>query len=582
MKPPKLEQDREFVLSKKEGLGRHARDFDWFETNVPCQAACPAGTDIPGYLEAITDGDFARAYRINLESNVFPAVLGRVCTRPCEPACRHGFPGLGDPVAICWSKRAADDHMLAGPPVALEPMFLPSGKSVGVIGGGAAGLAAARELARWGHDVTVYEQHGEPGGMMIQGIPEFRLPRDVVRQEVEQVRLAGVTFQCDTAIGVDVGLEEVRAGHDAVVIAAGTFRPNVPDIPGVDLPHVRHGVAFLSEVNAGAEPDVGDQVVVIGGGFTAVDCVRIARRLGAAEVTMLYRRRMDDSYIPSEEFALLPDEGIDVQFCVVPEAFTENGLRVLRTQVVDGKAEPVAGSEFEMAADLVLLGTGQAPNVDWLDEAMRGIAGPDGMATPEDLFIAGDFGTGPSSLIDSIGHAKACARRVDRFLMGEDRFVDGILVTEVDRTTTGRTAEMDALPRERMPEVPIEARALRSEVESGLPPVASQTEASRCYLCNYKFEIDNDLCIYCDRCLRVMPVDDCIVKVSNLIYDGEDRIAGYQRSSSSRDYNLLYLDGDQCIRCGACVEVCPVDCITLQKVSKLTIPSKKATGAKRG
>jgi len=577
----KLEQPREFVLSKSTGLGRHTRDFDWAEKNIPCQAACPAGTDIPGYLEAITDGDFAKAYRLNLESNVFPAVLGRVCTRPCEPACRHGWEGLGEPVAICWSKRAADDHMLAGDPQVLEPLFLPSGKSVGVIGGGAAGLTAARELALWGHEVTIYEQHEEAGGMMIQGIPEFRLPRDVVRREVDQVQLCGVTLNCGFQVGRDATLDELREKHDAVVIAAGTFQPNRPDIAGVDLPHVRHGVEFLQEVNAGGEPPVGEPVVVIGGGFTAVDCVRIARRLGSQNVTMVYRRRMEDSYIPEEEFGLFPAEGIEVEFLAQPIEIVAGAVRFARTEVVDGKAQVIEGQgseTFELPADTVLLGTGQAPNLDWLDEIYHGIITAEHGTSEVGLYIAGDFGTGPGSLIDSIGHAKTCARKVDEFLMDEDRFIDGVLVEDIPRTTTGRTAAMDALPREVMPERAIEARGLRDEVDLGLRKTASEIEASRCYLCNYKFEIDNDLCIYCDRCLRVMPVDDCIVKVSDLIYDEKDRIAGYQESSSSRDYNLLYLDGDQCIRCGACVEVCPVDCITLQKVTVKTLPAKKATG----
>lgn len=578
----KLEQDPEFVLSRTTGFGRHPRDFDFHAKSVPCQVACPAGTDVPGYLEAITDGDFDRAYRINLRDNVFPAVLGRVCTRPCEPACRHGWEGLGEPVAICWAKRAADDHISQQPPTALEPLFLPSGKRVNIVGGGAAGLTAARELALWGHEVHVYEKHEEAGGMMIQGIPEFRLPRDVVRREVQQVINCGIELHCNADVGGEISVESLRESGDAVILSAGTFLPNQPDIPGIDLPSVQHGVGFLKEINAGAAPELGDRVVVIGGGFTAVDCVRIARRLGSENVGMYYRRRAEDSYIPAEEFEQLPGEGIDLHFQAQPIAIEmRDGVTVVRfaRTVCEGTSLQATEETFEVEADIVLLGTGQAPNLAWLDEAFHEVAQPNQETSIDWLFVAGDFGTGPSSLIDSIGHAKVCARAVDRFLMKANRFEEGVLIEEVGKTTTGRTKELDLLPRLNMSEKPIEARALRQEVELGLSLDASQEEASRCYLCNYKFEIDNELCIYCDRCLKVMPVEKCIARVSNLIFDESDRIAGYQESSSSRDYNLLFIDSSQCTRCGACVDVCPVDCISLQKVTRTTRPKKNASGA---
>ena len=159
------------ILSQSEGLAHHPGDFHWLEKNIPCQAACPASTDIPGYLAAISRGDYAEAYRINLRDNVFPAVLGRVCSRPCEPPCRHGWEGLGAPVAICSSKRAAADFTNQTDPVVLPPVFPTTGRRVAIVGAGVAGLAAARDLALWGHAVTVYEKHARSGGMMIQGIP---------------------------------------------------------------------------------------------------------------------------------------------------------------------------------------------------------------------------------------------------------------------------------------------------------------------------------------------------------------------------------------------------------------------------
>jgi glutamate synthase (NADPH/NADH) small chain len=568
MTPQTLNQPPQYALSMPDGEGRHAKDFDWMARNVPCRSACPADTDIPGYLDAIRRGNPAEAYRINLRDNVFPAILGRTCTRPCEPACRHGWDGLGEPVAICFAKRSADDFMQSEGPVLLDPLFPASGKTVAVVGGGASGLAAARELCLWGHAVTVFEAHSEPGGLMIQGIPEFRLPRDTVRREVNQIAAQGVTFACNQRIDAE-RLKALQSEFDAVILAAGTHEPSLPDLPGIALTGVEHGLTFLKRVNAGERPNVGNQVIVIGGGFTAVDCARMARRLGAEQVAMHYRRSPNEMYIGEHELHQFATEGVTARFNVAPLEILDNGqgavraVRFAETRMVDspdGRARPeiIPGTEFEVPCDTLLLGTGQKA-ADW----WRGTPG---------LHIAGDAQNGPSSLVDSIGHGKSVARDVDRVLMGEDRF-ETVVIAE-DAKTTGRTREMDALPRLVMPERAPAERGVTDEVETGLSKKDSATEASRCYLCHYKFEIDNDLCIYCDRCLHVKPVENCIVKVSDLIYDQNDRITGYIPSTNTRNYNRLHLDQNECIRCGACVEVCPVECITLQKVTQVTRPRK--------
>lgn len=564
MKNDELKQNPEYSLSIEQGEGRHAKDFDWMALNVPCRAACPAGTDIPGYLEAIYQGKPEEAYRINLRDNVFPAVLGRTCTRPCEPACRHGRKGLGDPVAICFAKRSADDFNTRKEPILLDKIFPASGKKVAVIGGGASGLTVARELCLWGHEVTIYEKHSEAGGLMIQGIPEFRLPREMVRREIQQILDLGITLRCNEDISTEK-ISELGNEFDAVILSAGTHVPRWPDCPGVELEGVYHGLEFLKKVNQGDRPDIGNKVVVIGGGFTAVDCARMARRLGAEDVCMSYRRSEQEMYIGLHELHQFETEGVKTEFLVAPLAFLGDdqgclrSVRFIKTELKespDGRAvpEPVPGTEFEVEADTVLLGTGQK-KADW----WKDIGG---------LFIAGDAETGPGSLIDAIGHGKKIARQADQALMGTDRFEEVVMVENA--TTTGRTQAMDALPRLVMPEISSDKRGVTSEVETGLSESDAKTEASRCYMCHYKFEIDNELCIYCDRCLNVTPVEGCIVKVSDLIYDGADRISGYIESTSTRNYNRLHLDQNACIRCGACVEVCPVDCITLQKVTQET------------
>ncbi len=573
--PPKVSDERlrQNALSASSGLTATPKDFDWVAKNIPCQAACPAGTDIPAYLEAIAHGDFDRAYRINLRDNVFPAALGRVCTRPCEPACRHGWKGLGESVAICFSKRSAADFMKSKTPVVLDPYFGPSGKSVAVVGGGVAGLAAARELALRGHRVTVFEREAKAGGLMLQGIPHFRLPREVVEREIEQVRLCGVEIKCGRALGAQVQLDELLRTHDAVVLAMGTHKPAMPEIEGAQLNGVRHGLEFLREANGSGVSLAGAKVVVIGGGFTATDCARSAKRLGAASVRMLYRRSEREMYITPGEVAEMKREGIQFETRALPLSFVGGAGRVEAVRFIRTREsapdeqgrrmyEPAPGSEFDVPADVVLLATGQRA-----DEG-----GTEGK-TADKLFRAGDFRTGPASLIDAIADGKAVASRVDQFLMGEARMVNAVLIEEAE--STGRTREMDAIARQTMPELPVNERAATEEVELGLDKKAAQTEASRCYVCSYKFEIDNDLCIYCDRCLKVKPVETCIVKISALEYAPDGRITGYRRSTGNSDYNMLYIDQSQCIRCGACKEVCPVECISLQKVSLVKVNPKE-------
>ena len=582
-------QSSEWVLSKPKGVACEIRDFAWVETNIPCQAACPAGTDIPGYLDAIRHGNYEEAYRINLRDNVFPAVLGRVCTRPCEPACRHGWEGLGEPVAICFSKRSADTYMENQAPVLLDPLFPETGKRVAVVGGGAAGLTVARELVLWGHKVTVLDEHEEAGGLMVQGIPEFRLPREVVRREVEQIRSQGVDLRNGVTVGTDVSLADLLQNHDAVVLSPGTHCPNLLDLPGSGSAGIQHGLGFLLDFNHHRVKRLSGHVVVIGGGFTAVDCARAAQRLGADRVTLYYRRSEQEMYITPGELEEMQAEGIHVETLVAPVAFREEagvltGVCFTRVQLgdpdADGRCRPdaIPDSEFEVAADLVLLGTGQDQDVSWVDAMLRDdVVDASGRVNPGRqrpdlvgrLYVAGDFATGAVSLIDAIGHARTCAREIDEALMGEDRLRDIVVIEDAE--TTGRTRAMDTLPREPMPQLPEANRGVADEVELGLGENASRREAERCYLCHYKFEIDNELCIYCDRCLKVKPVDGCIAKVSELTVDENQRITGYVGSTSSRDYNMLFIDQNECIRCGACVDVCPVECISLQKVEKRTV-----------
>ena len=576
-------------LSRPLGYANQPRDFDWLEKNIPCQTACPAGTDIPEYLAAISRGDYARAYKINLEDNVFPAILGRVCSRPCEPECRHGWEGNGESVAICFSKRSSGD-LGNQDPVVMPKIFPDSGKKIAVVGSGVAGLTAARNLALYGHQVTIYEKHLTPGGMLNQGIPEFRLPRELIDREIGQITACGVEIVCSTEIGKDIPIAQLTADNDAVILAAGTLRPNILDLPGAELEGIQHGLDFLLKANEFEHEQMSGHVVVIGGGFTAMDCSRTAFRLGAEKVGVYYRRSTNEMLVTPGELEELEEENILMETMVSPVGYVGDdqgrvkAIRFIRTELgtpdENGRRRPIniEGSEFEIPADWVLLATGQYPDTDFIDDDFRPdlvgneqwlVSGDAHETDVEKVFIAGDFAMGASTLIDAIGHAKACARVVDEHLTGETRLTDVALIEEAE--TTGRKREMDDIPLQVMPTIPLTERSLTAEVETGYVEDTAGEEAKRCYLCHFKFEIDNDLCIYCDGCLRVKPVDNCIVKVKEMTYDDDGRITGYVRSTNAMDYNLLYIDQNECIRCGACADVCPVECIPVQKVNKRVV-----------
>lgn len=575
-------------LSRTVGYANQPKDIDWVAKNIPCQETCPAHTRIPEYIGAVSRGEYQEAYKINLEDNVFPGVLGRVCARPCEADCRHGRDGLGDSVAICFSKRSASDLKDAEPMI-LDKIFEQTDKTIAVIGGGPGGLAVARELALYGHNCTVFEKYSEPGGMLNQGIPEFRLPRDLIRKEVDQIRALGVEIKCNVDVGKDITIEQLRTDYDVVVLAAGTLEPNMIDIPGKELDGVHHGLGFLLEANETGKADIGKKVIVIGGGFTAMDCARSALRLGS-ESSIYYRRSQSEMLVTKEEIEEVDREGIPMELMVSPlEYIGENGkltkMRFVRNELgqpdEDGRRRPVPieGSEFEVEVDTVLLATGQNQDTSWIDKSLSGdlvddrgwVKSGDNVATElADVFVAGDYALGASTIIDAIGHAKRCAMAIDTHLIGEERIQEVAHIEHAPQT--GRVAEMNEIPLQPMPMIPLTERTWIAEVETGYEVPGAKTEAERCYLCHYKFEID-DQCIFCEKCIEVKPVDNCIVRIDELIHDAEGRIVSYveAKDPTPDNYNMLYIDQNECVRCGKCEDACPVDSITIQKVSRKTV-----------
>lgn len=536
-------------------------DLKWVEVNVPCQTACPIQTDIPGYIESIIHGEYEKAYLINRLDNVFPGVLGRVCNRPCEPVCRHGREGLGEPVQICFLKRSAADFGMK--PVELD--IVPNGLKVCVIGAGPSGLTAANDLAIRGYAVTVIEQYEEAGGMMRYGIPEFRLPYDIVRADVKSITDLGVVIKTSTRVDSWDELKTLQAEYDAVIISGGCMLPTKFNLPGLDAAGVFWGLDFMMQSNRGELKLKPRKTVVIGGGFTALDCARTSYRIGAESTTIAYRRtRQYMQFSGEEELEHLREEGVDLMLQVSPVRIVETGgvatgIELIRNEIGDkGKMMPIAGSEFVLEADCVIMAIGQsAEDLEGVENKDSSIPNPTG-----NLFLAGDFRNGSGTVIEACADGRKVARQVHERLSNV-KFTDVVEITEVAIKDMPRTRAHDFLPPEKMPTIPVSERTKTAEVETGFVNQQAITEAHRCYLCHYNYQIDLDRCIYCMKCIDVMPVD-CI-KLAKDVRVTEDGNLIYEATRKWDEVEAITIDNNECIRCGNCLKACPVGCISVSK-----------------
>ena len=480
---------------------------EWVPDAAPCVLACPAGINIPGYLRLIAQGKVNEAYALIREKVPFPGILGRVCTHPCEDACRRGDV-FNQPIAICVLKRyVADNAGDVSEQVSLVGEY--TGHKVAILGAGPAGLTAAFYLRKKGHQVTVFEERSEPGGMMRFGIPDYRLPREVVDKEIKQILDLGIELRTEKKLGRDFDIDQLKAdGYEAVFLAIGAQLSTKIDLEGADLDDVFWGLDFLCEVNEGKEITLKDRVLVVGGGNVAADVALTALRLGAEEVTMVSLERREEMPANPWEVEMALGEGVKLMNSwgpnrILGDSRKVSGIELLRcTSVFDEEGNfcpTFANIKETVTADQVILAIGQAPDLSFVNDkgplrVEKGLLVIDEETLETDMpgvFAGGDVAKVPGTIIDAIAAGRRAASSIDMFLGGdgniEETFVD---IPPIEPGTGRRDKGFADLKREKIPFIPLSERhnGFR-EVELGLNDEQAIGEAYRCLHC------DLELCL---------------------------------------------------------------------------------------
>jgi NADPH-dependent glutamate synthase beta subunit-like oxidoreductase len=584
-------------------------DPAYFHRVVDCQWACPAHTPVPEYIRLIAQRRYNEAYMVNWESNVFPGILGRTCDRPCEPACRRGRveeENLDKPqaVAICRLKRVAADYK-TGQVRAMIPRAQPrNGKRVACVGGGPASLTVARDLAAQGYAVTVFDADPKAGGFMRTQVPRFRLPEEVIDEEVGYILGFGVDFRGGTRIDSMKAL--LAEPYDAVFVGCGAPRGRDLRAPGRQeaAAQIHVGLDWLASVYFGHVTKVGKRVLVLGGGNTAMDCCRSARRLCADDVKVLVRSTFEDMKASPWEKEDAMHEGIPILPCHVPKAFVhaDGKLTGMTFEIVesvyDAKGKrtlvPTGAPDVTFECDEVLIAVGQENAFPWIERDC-GIEFDGGglpvldattlQSSVPRVFFGGDAAFGPKNIITAVAHGHEAAVSIDRFLHGEDgRKRPPPHVNLMSQKMGIHEWSYDNAPSlDGRHVVPWEAaeRALKSikvEVELGFDPQAAFSEARRCLNCDVQTVFSDKLCIECDACLDICPTD-CLT----ITFDGDEadlrtRLKAPARNAAQALYasaplktgRLMVKDEDVCLHCGLCAERCPTGAWDMQKFLLLT------------
>jgi formate dehydrogenase beta subunit len=571
---------------------------DYFHKVVDCQWACPAHTPVPEYIRRIADGDHDGAYLINWESNVFPGILGRTCDRPCEPACRRGRL-QEEPVAICRLKRVAADRKGDITDRLPKAPASRNGKRIGCVGAGPASLTVARDLAAIGYDVVVFDSDSLAGGMMRSQIPKFRLPDEVIDEEVGYALSTGGAFVASRRI------ESLRAmlaeGFDAIFVGCGAPRGRDLDAPGrrEAAKNIHIGIDWLASVSFGHTHSIGRRVVVLGGGNTAMDCCRTSLRLGGHDVKVVVRSGFAEMKASAWEKEDAMREGVAILNYLVPKAFTHERGRLTGVMFEKVTAEkddrgrrilaPTGEPDVHIECDDVLVAVGQENAFPWI-ESDAGLAfGKDGLPAIDpvtfqsslpSVFFGGDAALGPKNIITAVAHGHEAAISIDAYCRGEDTRVRLAPMTNLVSQKMGlhEWSYDNAITLDRRFAVPhVEnAKALKNvktEVELGFTDQQALAEARRCLNCDVQTVFSEPACIECDACVDICPLD-CISFVANA---PEEEL---RRSLSAPALNLtqaIYVsepvktgrimakDEDLCLHCGLCAERCPTGAWDMRK-----------------
>jgi formate dehydrogenase (NADP+) beta subunit len=568
----------------------NTNDPSYYHKVVDCQWGCPAHTNVPEYIRLIAQGRYDDAYILNRESNVFPGILGRTCDRPCEPACRRTRVD-GKPVAICRLKRVAADHKSDDIKARLpKAPAQKNGRKVALIGAGPASLTVANDLMPLGYEVTIFEKFDRPGGLMRVNIPSFRLPPEVLDDEIANIVDMGVDVRYNSPVDSLEALLATRE-FDAVFVGSGAPKGKELEIPGRrESDQIFIGIEWLESIHFGHVNSVGKRVVIIGVGNTAMDCCRSAKRLGATDVKVIARKTRKYFKASPWELEDAEEEGIHILENLQPVRFIiENGVLTgmefdkFVSEEVDGKlVQTPAGREI-LPCDTVVLAIGQDNAFPWIERNiglefdkkwdMPVVDKKTFMSTRPGVFFGGDAAFGPANIIWAVEHGHQAAISVHQYCQGlpvTERPPDGMTLasTKMGLHEWAYSNNYSGAPRQKMKHVEMPKRfdGMSIEVEEGFTEEQTRAEVQRCLNCDVQTHFTDNLCIECDACIDICPVDCLTIAKPGDEADLRTRLmapaqnldqALFVSDPLKQTGRVMVKDENVCLHCGLCAERCP-------------------------